>query len=57
MLPVLVARASRRPPEDDDGLAHPIELGAVVAGFSRDMQTHHNQAVELSLIVRDRTRT
>ena len=25
------------------------------AGFSRDMQTHHNQAVELSLIVRDRT--
>ncbi len=25
------------------------------AGFSRDMQTHHNQAVELSLIVRERT--
>lgn len=25
------------------------------AGFARDMQTHHNQAVELSLIVRDRT--
>jgi uncharacterized protein (DUF305 family) len=25
------------------------------AGFARDMQTHHNQAVEMSLIVRDRT--
>lgn len=25
------------------------------AGFSRDMQTHHNQGVELALIIRDRT--
>ena len=25
------------------------------AGFARDMQTHHNQGVELSLIIRDRT--
>ncbi len=25
------------------------------AGFSRDMQTHHNQAVEMSLMLRDRT--
>lgn len=25
------------------------------AGFSRDMQTHHNQAVEMSMIVRDET--
>ncbi|MEO7148009.1 MAG: DUF305 domain-containing protein [Terrimesophilobacter sp.] len=25
------------------------------AGFARDMQTHHSQAVELSMIVRDRT--
>ena len=25
------------------------------AGFARDMQTHHNQAVEMSLIVRDLT--
>lgn len=25
------------------------------AGFSRDMQTHHNQAVEMSLLLRDRT--
>jgi uncharacterized protein (DUF305 family) len=28
---------------------------SVEAGFSRDMQVHHNQGVELSLIVRDRT--
>lgn len=32
----------------------PSEFGAD-AGFSRDMQTHHQQAVEMSLIVRDRT--
>ncbi|PJJ62388.1 DUF305 domain-containing protein [Compostimonas suwonensis] len=25
------------------------------AGFARDMQTHHNQGVELALLVRDRT--
>ena len=25
------------------------------AGFARDMQTHHDQAVEMSIIVRDRT--
>jgi uncharacterized protein (DUF305 family) len=31
---------------------HPSELSAD-AGFARDMQTHHNQAVQLSLIVRD----
>ncbi|WP_291045115.1 DUF305 domain-containing protein [Herbiconiux sp.] len=29
--------------------------GSVEAGFARDMQTHHNQAVEMSLIVRDVT--
>jgi uncharacterized protein (DUF305 family) len=28
---------------------------SVEAGFARDMQTHHNQAVEMSLIVRDLT--
>ncbi|MET1035871.1 MAG: DUF305 domain-containing protein [Arthrobacter sp.] len=33
---------------------YPTELSAD-AGFARDMQTHHNQAVQLSLIVRDRT--
>lgn len=28
---------------------------SAAAGFARDMQTHHAQAVELSMIVRDRT--
>lgn len=28
---------------------------SVEAGFARDMQTHHDQAVEMALIVRDRT--
>ena len=28
---------------------------SVDAGFARDMQTHHDQAVEMSLIVRDLT--
>lgn len=32
----------------------PSDIG-VDAGFARDMQTHHDQAVEMSLIVRDRT--
>ena len=31
---------------------YPSELSAD-AGFARDMQTHHNQAVQLSMIVRD----
>lgn len=28
---------------------------SVEAGFARDMQTHHDQAVEMALIIRDRT--
>ncbi|MEO7420844.1 MAG: DUF305 domain-containing protein, partial [Ornithinibacter sp.] len=32
----------------------PADFGAD-AGFARDMQTHHLQAVEMSLLVRDRT--
>lgn len=32
----------------------PVEGGADV-GFSRDMQTHHNQAVQMALIIRDKT--
>jgi uncharacterized protein (DUF305 family) len=32
----------------------PTDTG-VEAGFARDMQTHHNQAVEMSLMVRDAT--
>lgn len=33
---------------------YPTELSAD-AGFARDMQTHHNQAVQLSLMLRDRS--
>lgn len=29
--------------------------GSAEAGFARDMQTHHHQAVEMSLLVNDRT--
>ncbi len=32
----------------------PSDFGAD-AGFARDMQTHHSQAVEMALLVRDRT--
>ncbi|GAB3117895.1 DUF305 domain-containing protein [Janibacter alkaliphilus] len=31
------------------------EEGSVDAGFARDMQTHHDQAVQMSLIIRDGT--
>ena len=34
--------------------ASPGETSAE-AGFARDMQTHHNQAVEMSMILRDRS--
>ena len=34
--------------------ATPTDVGAD-AGFARDMQAHHTQAVEMSLLVRDRT--
>ena len=33
----------------------PPSTTSAEAGFARDMQTHHNQAVEMSLLVRDRT--
>lgn len=36
------------------GTAHPAE-GSAEAGFARDMQVHHQQAVEMSLLARDRT--
>jgi uncharacterized protein (DUF305 family) len=31
------------------------DTSSAAAGFARDMQVHHNQAVEMALIVRDRT--
>jgi uncharacterized protein (DUF305 family) len=37
--------ASAGPPADD----------SADAGFARDMQTHHNQAVQMSMIIRDKT--
>jgi len=36
------------------GNAAPAEASAA-AGFARDMQTHHAQAVQMSMLVRDRT--
>lgn len=37
------------------GRDRPPESTSVEAGFARDMQVHHAQAVEMSLIVRDRS--
>lgn len=37
------------------GAASSPSAESAEAGFARDMQTHHNQAVELSLLLRDRT--
>lgn len=39
---------------DGEGIAAPADDSAA-AGFARDMQDHHAQAVEMSMIVRDRT--
>lgn len=39
-----LGRSSTRPPAE-----------GVDAGFARDMQTHHRQAVEMSFIIRDKT--
>ncbi|MEV5881455.1 DUF305 domain-containing protein [Streptomyces sp. NPDC052020] len=40
----------------DDGAARPPAAGSADAGFARDMAVHHQQAVEMSYLVRDRTR-
>ncbi|MFE1252149.1 DUF305 domain-containing protein [Streptomyces sp. NPDC058735] len=39
---------------DDGGTANP-SAGSADAGFARDMAVHHQQAVEMSYLVRDRT--
>jgi uncharacterized protein (DUF305 family) len=39
---------------EGEGTGFPADDSAA-AGFARDMQTHHAQAVEMSMIVRDRT--
>ncbi|MFJ2716075.1 DUF305 domain-containing protein [Streptomyces sp. NPDC087437] len=44
--------------EDSGGARHTVEApaaGSADAGFARDMAVHHQQAVEMSFIVRDRT--
>jgi uncharacterized protein (DUF305 family) len=42
----IVLAGSQRPPSDD----------SAEAGFARDMQVHHAQAVEMAFLLRDRTR-
>ncbi|MEV5431043.1 DUF305 domain-containing protein [Streptomyces sp. NPDC052701] len=39
----------------DDGAGRTPSAGSADAGFARDMAVHHQQAVEMSYIVRDRT--
>ncbi|MFF8034098.1 DUF305 domain-containing protein [Streptomyces sp. NPDC016626] len=39
----------------DEGADGPPSAGSADAGFARDMAVHHQQAVEMSYIVRDRT--
>ncbi|MFJ7196878.1 MULTISPECIES: DUF305 domain-containing protein [unclassified Streptomyces] len=38
------------------GAPHSPAVGSADAGFARDMAVHHQQAVEMSFIVRDRTK-
>ncbi|CQR64379.1 DUF305 domain-containing protein [Streptomyces leeuwenhoekii] len=40
----------------DEGSARVPAAGSADAGFARDMAVHHQQAVEMSYLVRDRTR-
>ncbi|MEV5544980.1 DUF305 domain-containing protein [Streptomyces sp. NPDC052309] len=40
----------------DDGGSRVPSAGSADAGFARDMAVHHQQAVEMSYIVRDRTK-
>ncbi|MFC9061434.1 DUF305 domain-containing protein [Streptomyces sp. NPDC057074] len=39
----------------DDGASRVPSAGSADAGFARDMSVHHQQAVEMSYVVRDRT--
>jgi uncharacterized protein (DUF305 family) len=39
----------------DDGAGRTPSAGSADAGFARDMAVHHQQAVEMSYLVRDRT--
>lgn len=62
-LAVLFAGAATVASAGGDGEDHPAATapavpasGSADAGFARDMAVHHQQAVEMSFIVRDRTR-
>ncbi|MEU1346559.1 DUF305 domain-containing protein [Streptomyces sp. NPDC005786] len=51
---VMLVRPSSSAPAASPSAAAPAEASADV-GFARDMAVHHQQAVEMSFIVRDRT--
>ncbi|MFC8364084.1 DUF305 domain-containing protein [Streptomyces griseorubiginosus] len=53
---VLVAAGAITYAVAEDGSADTPTAGSADAGFARDMAVHHQQAVEMSYIVRDRTK-
>ncbi|MFD4031960.1 DUF305 domain-containing protein [Streptomyces sp. NPDC058637] len=54
VLVMVVRPSSASPPASGSGASAPAEASADV-GFARDMSIHHQQAVEMSFVVRDRT--
>ncbi|MEU0357732.1 DUF305 domain-containing protein [Streptomyces cyaneofuscatus] len=54
LVALMVVRPSAASPSAKAALSAPAE-GSADAGFARDMAIHHQQAVEMSFIVRDRT--
>ncbi|MYV63744.1 DUF305 domain-containing protein [Streptomyces sp. SID4931] len=54
LVALMVVRPSAASPAGGSSLSAPAE-DSVDAGFARDMAIHHQQAVEMSFIVRDRT--
>ncbi|MFF9078211.1 DUF305 domain-containing protein [Streptomyces rubiginosohelvolus] len=54
LVALMVVRPSAASPSGASSQSAPAE-GSVDAGFARDMAIHHQQAVEMSFIVRDRT--
>ncbi|GGS44556.1 MULTISPECIES: DUF305 domain-containing protein [Streptomyces] len=54
LVALMVVRPSAASPSGGSSLSAPAE-DSVDAGFARDMAIHHQQAVEMSFIVRDRT--
>ncbi|MCX4965907.1 DUF305 domain-containing protein [Streptomyces sp. NBC_00654] len=56
LVALMVVRPSSAAPSDQRPASGPAPAGSSVdAGFARDMSIHHQQAVEMSFIVRDRT--